>query len=459
MSAEDIPAARPWAPGTAHALARSVLAGSLGGLLFGFDTAVISGATASLTTSFHLSPALLGITVSVALWGSIVGALTAGQLGERIGGRGALLLMAALYLASAIGCATAWNWPTLLALRFIGGLGIGGSSVLGPVYLAEISPPRWRGRLVGLFQLDVVLGILFAYLSNFCIALLHLGNAEWRFQLAVPALPALLFLLLVLVIPQSPRWLVGKGQVDEAVRVLRQLGSPHPEHELRDIIASLRLNDSETHEPLFSRKYALPLFLVIAMGFFNQFSGINAILYYLNDIFASSGFSHVSSSAQAVLIGLTNLIATVLALAIIDHLGRKRLLLIGSVGMVGCLGAVARLFSLHAHSAALLWLLAGFIVFFAISQGAVIWVYISEILPNSVRSRGQSVGSSSHWITNALIAGFFPLIAARSAALPFVVFAAMMGLQFILVLLIWPETKGISLEQIQMQLHIDVKDA
>jgi sugar porter (SP) family MFS transporter len=436
-------------------LAKSALAGALGGLLFGFDTAVIAGATYSLTNTFHLTPGLLGITVSIALWGSVVGALTSGMLGERIGGRKALLVMAALYLISALGCAVAWSWSSLLVLRFIGGLGIGGSSVLGPVYIAEISPAKWRGRLVGMFQINVVVGILLAYFSNFCVALFHLGNAEWRWQLGIAAVPALIFLVLVLGIPQSPRWLVTKNRAAEAREVLQLVGSPDPEAELQEIVSSIHLDRTRSREPLFSRKYAFPIFLAIAMGMFNQLSGINAILYYLNDIFASAGFSQVSSSAQTVVIGLTNLVATLIAMAVIDYIGRKKLLLIGSVGMVFCLGGVARLFWRHEQSAALLWLLVGFIIFFAISQGAVIWVYISEIFPNKVRSRGQSVGSSSHWISNALIAGVFPLVAARSSALPFVGFAVMMALQFFLVLFIWPETKGASLEQIQAQLGID----
>lgn len=436
-------------------LAKSAMAGALGGLLFGFDTAVIAGATYSLTNTFHLTPSQLGLTVSIALWGSVLGALTSGLLGERLGGRRALMVMAALYLVSAIGCAAAWNWPSLLVLRFIGGLGIGGSSVLGPVYIAEIAPATWRGRLVGTFQINVVLGILLAYLSNFCVALFHLGNLEWRWQLGIPAAPALLFLALVLGIPQSPRWLATKNRLDEAREVLRLVGSSDAETELQEIVGSIHFDRSQSREPLFSRKYAFPIFLAIAMGMFNQLSGINAILYYLNDIFSSAGFSHMSSSGQAVVIGFTNLVATLIAMAVIDHIGRKKLLLIGSAGMVFCLGGVAHLFWRHQQSAALLGLLVGFIIFFAISQGAVIWVYISEIFPNKVRSRGQSVGSSAHWITNAIIAGVFPLVAARSNALPFVAFAAMMALQFVLVLFIWPETKGATLEEIQTQLGID----
>jgi sugar porter (SP) family MFS transporter len=303
--------------------------------------------------------------------------------------------------------------------------------------------------------LKAVVGILIAYFSNFCVTLFHLGNIEWRWQLGIPALPALIFLVLVLAIPESPRWLATQNRLDEARDVLRLVGSPDAQAELEEIVRSIHLGRSQAREPLFTRKYAFPIFLAIAMGMFNQLSGINAILYYLNDIFASAGFSQVSSSGQAVVIGFTNLVFTLIAMAVIDHIGRKKLLLIGSVGTAVCLAGVADLFWVHARSAALLGLLMGFIMFFAISQGAVIWVYISEIFPNKVRSRGQGVGASAHWITNALIAGVFPMVAARSSALPFIGFAAMMALQFFLVLFIWPETKGATLEQIQARLGID----
>lgn len=435
-------------------LARSAMVGALGGLLFGFDTAVISGATHSLTQTFALSPGRLGFTVSIALWGTVAGALGAGPLGERIGGRGALRVMAALYLISALGCAFAWNWSALLAFRFIGGLGIGGSSVLGPVYIAEIAPAKWRGRLVGLFQINVVVGILIAYFSNYCVELLHLGNMEWHWQLGIPAIPALAFLLLLYSIPRSSRWLVTKNRIEEAREVLRMIGTPDTEAELAEIVRSVHLDRSRTTEPIFQRKYAFAIFLAVATGIFNQLSGINAILYYLNSIFASAGFSQMSSSGQAIIIGFTNLVATLVAMAVIDKIGRKKLLLIGAVGMVFCLGGVARLFATHSRSIMLLWLLVGYIIFFAISQGAVVWVYISEIFPNQVRSRGQSLGSAANWLANALIAAYFPLVAARSASLPFAGFAAMMALQFFLVLFLWPETRGASLEEIQSQMGL-----
>jgi len=436
-------------------LIRSALVGALGGLLFGFDTAVIAGTTGALTSTFALTPARLGITVSIALWGTVLGAMSAGILGERLGGRGALRIMASLYLLSALGCAVAWNWPALLVFRFIGGLGIGGSSVLGPVYIAEISPAQWRGRLVGLFQINVVGGILLAYLSNFLLARLPLGNALWHCQLGIAAVPALFFLLMLFTIPRSSRWLITQNRTEEAREVLELIGSPNSEAELREIIDSIHLDRATKHEALFSGKYLLPIFLAVTLGMFNQLSGINAILYYINDIFLAAGFSQVSSEAQAVIIGATNLIATLIAMSLIDKLGRKTLLLTGSVGMIICLAGVARLFALHEHSPALLWLLMGFIVSFALSQGSVVWVYISEIFPTRVRSRGQSIGSSAHWVTNGLIAAVFPAIAAHSTAYPFYFFTAMMGLQFFLVLFFFPETKGVTLEQLQVNMGID----
>jgi SP family arabinose:H+ symporter-like MFS transporter len=256
-------------------------------------------------------------------------------------------------------------------------------------------------------------------------------------------------------IPRSPRWLVTQGRVEEARTVLQSIGSPNPDAELAEIVGSIHLERSQKSERLFSRKYRLPLFLAITIGMFNQLAGINAILYYLNDIFLAAGFSAISGNLQAVAVGAMNLIATLFAMTLIDKLGRKTLLLIGSVGMVGCLSGVAGVFFTHRHQDYLVWLLVAYIAFFAVSQGAVIWVYISEVFPNRVRSKGQSVGSSSHWIMNAIISGTFPLLARSSGAYPFVFFAAMMVVQFFVVLFFYPETKGISLEQMQHRLGIE----
>jgi MFS transporter, SP family, arabinose:H+ symporter len=429
--------------------------GALGGLLFGFDTAVIAGATHQLTEVYSLSASELGTTVAIALIGTVIGAMSAGAIGQKYGGRDTLRVMAVLYIISALGSGLAWSWPVLLVARFIGGLGIGGSSVLGPVYIAELAPAQWRGRLVGMFQVNVVIGILLAYLSNFIIAQIHLGDAQWRWQLGIAALPAILFLILLFGIPRSSRWLVTQDRIDEARQVLQMMGTPDSEAELKEIVASIHLERSSRSEPLFAWKYRKPIFLAASIGMFNQLSGINAILYYLNDIFAAAGFSRVSGDLQAVAIGAMNLIATLIGMTVIDKLGRKKLLLFGSVGTAICLAGVAAVFFTNSHQASLLWLLVGYIAFFALSQGAVIWVYISEVFPTKIRSKGQSLGSSSHWIMNAAIAFTFPLLAKTSGAYPFMFFAAMMVVQFFVVLFFYPETKGVSLEQLQRQLGIE----
>ncbi len=433
-------------------LLKSTVVAALGGLLFGFDTAVISGTTDALTKTFDLSASGLGLTVASALLGTIIGAMLAGLPADRYGRRNSLRGMAVFYLVSALGCAFAWDWYSLVAFRFVGGLGIGGSSVLGPMYIAEIAPARWRGRLVGFFQFNVVVGILLAYFSNYVVGLMSFGALEWRWKLGVAALPAALFFLMTFVIPRSPRWLVQKGRIPEARAVLELIGEEHVEPVLQDMVASIDLEHGRGQEPLFNWRYRLPIFLAVSIGMFNQLSGINAVLYYLNDIFARAGFSKVSGDLQAVAIGTTNLVFTVLAMSIIDRVGRKTLLLVGSVGTAACLGGVAAIFSAGAHEELLVWLLIGFIAFFAFSQGAVIWVYLSEVFPTSVRARGQSLGSFTHWAMNALISWTFPVIAASSKAAPFMLFSAMMVLQFVVVLAVYPETKGVSLEDMQKKL-------
>ncbi len=429
----------------------STVVAALGGLLFGFDTAVIAGTTQILTKFFGLSPETLGITVSSALAGTILGSMLAGIPGDRYGRRDSLRGLAVLYLVSAVGCAFAWSWAALICFRVIGGLAIGGSSVLGPMYIAEIAPAKWRGRLVGLFQFNVVFGILIAYFSNYIVGRFDLGWTEWRWKLGVSAIPALAFLALLFFIPRSPRWLVKRGRTEEARAVLRRIGEQNYERELADIVESI---DSEhvTKEAFFSSKYRLPIFLAVSIGLFNQLSGINAILYYLNDIFSRAGFNKVSSDLQAVAIGATNLLFTMIAMSLIDKVGRKKLLLTGAVGTALCLSGVAGIFLSHRHEDLLVWLLIGYIAFFAFSQGAVIWVYIGEVFPNRVRAQGQSLGSFSHWMMNGIVSLVFPVMAARSGGYPFVFFAVMMVVQFAAVLLFYPETKGHSLEELQKRL-------
>src|SRR2546430_7252658 len=390
----------------------------------------------------------------MALIGTIVGAMSAGIPGQKWGGRETLRLLAVFYVLSALGCAFAWNWYVLLAARFIGGLGIGGSSVLGPVYIAELAPAKLRGRLVGLFQINIVIGILLAYFSSYCIARMGLGAAEWRWQFGVAALPAVVRLVMLCGIPPSSRWLVAQNRVGEARSVLQLMGAENPEAELSEIVDSIHLERLQTSEPLFAWKYRLPIFLAITIGMFNQLSGINAILYYLNDIFAAAGFSKVSGELQAVAVGCMNLAATLFAMTLIDKIGRKTLLLIGSVGTAICLAGISAIFFLNRHQDFLLWLLLVYIGFFAISQGAVIWVYLSEVFPTRVRAKGQSLGSSTHWIMNAMISEAFPLWANSSGGFPFLFFAMMMVLQFVVVLYFYPETKQITLERLQARLGI-----
>ena len=431
---------------------KSTVVGALGGLLFGFDTAVISGATAQLTQQFHLSQGALGFTVASALWGTVLGAISAGIPGQRYGRRDSLRGMAAFYIISAVGCALAWNLPALILFRFIGGLGIGGSSVLGPMYIAELAPAEWRGRLVGFFQVNIVVGILLAYISNAALGTMHLGAVEWRWQLGVSALPAVLFLVSLFFIPRSPRWLLMKGKTAEALRVLELSGVPNPRGEREAILQSLQEERTTSSDSLTDPKYRRPVIIAITVGMFSQLTGINAVLYYLNDIFAFAGASRISGNLQAMAVGATNLVATLAAMSIIDRLGRKKLLLTGTVGLLFCLSAIGYIFYTRQHLNLLVWLLMGFIASFAVSHGAVLWVYISEVFPTRLRSKGQSLGGASHWLSNAIISLVFPLLAGISASAPFFFFAVMMVIDLVLVSFYYPETARVSLEEMQSNL-------
>ena len=448
---ESVPRSRD---GLNAILIKSTFVAALGGLLFGFDTAVIAGVTKDLSALFHLSPGSLGLTVSAALWGTITGALLASIPGDRYGRRDSLRGLAAIFFISALGCAFAWNWFSFIAFRFIAGLAIGGSSVIGPMYIAEIAPAKWRGRMVGVFQFLIVFGILLAYLSNYLIGS-HLPNATaWRWKLGVSAGPAVLFFALLYLIPRSPRWLVQKGRLAEARDVLQTIEGAGYEAELGDIVRSIESEEDARHHRFFTRRYRYPIFLAVTVAMFNQLAGINSILYYLNDIFSRAGFSTMSGDIQAVIIGATNLTFTFIAMSVIDKLGRRRMLLIGSVGTCACLGIIAALFATHSHERLLIFPLMAYIAFFAFSQGAVIWVYISEVFPNAVRARGQSLGSFSHWFMTAVLSWIFPLLSAHSAAVPFGFFSVMMAVQFFVVLFAFPETRGITLEDMQKKLGI-----
>ena len=438
-----------------RAVVRGAAVGALGGWLFGFDTAVVSGTTAGLTQVFALSSRQLGFTVGIALVGTVLGAMSSGALESRFGGRVMLRVMALLYFVSAVGCALAPSWGALLLARFIGGVGIGGSSVLGPVYIAEISPPNLRGRLVGTFQVNIVVGVLCAYLSNYLIACWSPGLTEWRWDFFVAALPALAFAYLLFGIPESARWLAAKGRHDEALAALTTIGSPDPSGDLLKIVHSIEEDARSSSESLFQRKYRKPIFLAASIAIFNQLSGINIITYYLNYIFAAAGFSKLSSSLQAIAFGVANLTATLVGMALIDRIGRKKLLIVGAIGNGLSLAGISWIFFQRAHREWLLPLILVYICFFAVSQGVVIWVYLSEVFPTRVRGKGQALGSSTHWILNALISASFPVVAHISGGIPFAFCACMMLVQLIVVSFCYPETKNVSLEEMQSVLGIE----
>ncbi len=438
-------------------LIRSAIVAGLGGLLFGFDTAVISGTTDWLKREFLLSDFMLGFTVASALLGTIIGSIAVGKPADAVGRRGILFLLASLFFVSAIGCALAWNWVMFLVFRFIGGLGVGGASVVSPLYIAEISPAQYRGRLVAITQFNIVLGILLAYLSNYIIGSLSLGVSECRWMFGVMAAPAAVFFMLLFATPQSPRWLVAKSRVDEARKVLGMVGADagSVEDEVRDIQASLDLQHHTLEEPFYRAKYRKPILLAVAIAAFNQLSGINALIYYTAHIFKMAGYGAADALLQSVIIGFTNLIFTIAAMAVIDHFGRRKLMLVGSVGYIVSLSAAAFSFYTGTGGKFLLVSLIVFIASHAFGQGAVIWVFIGEVFPNRVRARGQALGSFTHWVMAALISWTFPVIAAESGGHVFAFYALCCVGQLIWVIFVMPETKGISLERIQQEMGIE----
>lgn len=431
------------------------LIAALGGLLFGFDTAVISGAEKSIQDVFKLDGFWHGFTVAIALIGTVIGAVSAGKPADVFGRKRLLIFIAALYTLSALGSALATNWYAFLTFRFIGGVGVGASSVLGPMYIAEIAPPHLRGRLVSLFQFNVVFGILLAFFSNYLISTIAEANA-WRWMLGVESIPALLFFVLLFRIPPTPRWLVFEGYHEEARRMLEKLSSKDPDQELKDIQETLHFEQKKHAEPLFRKKYLIPIMLAFLVAFFNQMSGINAIMYYAPRIFELAGFASDAALLQSVMIGFTNLIFTMIGMSVIDKFGRKKLLLAGSVGMIVFLGLTSHtLLGASQGSPLMVGYLIGFIGFFAFSQGAVIWVYISEVFPNKVRAKGQTLGSFTHWFMAAVVSWGFPVIVEGSrngGGIAFAVFAVMMVVQLLVVAWGFPETKGKSLEQIEHDL-------
>jgi len=394
--------------------------------------------------------------------GNIAGAIVIGRPSDRFGRRNVLFILALLYLGSAIGSALAENWIMFLIYRFLGGIGVGGSSVVAPIYIAEITPARKRGRMVAVVQFNIVTGMLIAYLSNYFISTLGLGDVEWRWMFGVEAVPAFLFFGLLFFIPLSPRWLVAKGRIKEAAIVLGKCGTDtgSVEEEIDEIQNSLISSSGLKSEKLFQRKYRKPILLAVAIAVFNQLSGINALLYYAPHIFKMAGAGSQSALLQSVAVGGTFVLFTMLALTVIDRIGRKSLMIVGSLGYIISLAVVAWAFYTYgadfdkAGSTVVLVSILIFMASHAFGQGTVIWVFISEVFPNSVRARGQALGSFTHWFMAAVISWTFPVIANISGGHTFAFYTVCMVGQLLWVLFIMPETKGMTLESIQKKLSL-----
>jgi sugar porter (SP) family MFS transporter len=432
---------------------RVSLIAALGGFLFGFETAVISGAEKTIQQLWNLSSGWQGFTVASSLIGTVIGSMIAGLPAQRYGRKKVLTVIAILYLFSAIGCAVTPVWFLFVLSRFIGGIAVGASSVVGPMYISEIAPAHQRGRLAGSFQLMIVTGIFIAYVTNFFFV--DMGDTGWRWMLGIMVIPAALFAILLRFIPESPRWLVLNNRDEEAQKIFAKTG----EHDTAALIREEHeLSKGGIKESLFNGKYNKPILYAVLLAMFNQLSGINAILYYAPRIFEMAGFDKAESYLQPVYIGAANLFFTLVAMTVIDKFGRKILLLIGCVGLIVFLGLTANAFSEGGTMGKnVLFYLLGYIAFFAFSQGAVIWVFISEIFPNSVRSQGGSLGSFTHWIMAAIISWTFPVIVEGSpngGFYSFIFYAVMMVIAFIFIWRVMPETKGRSLEQIQKELGI-----
>jgi sugar porter (SP) family MFS transporter len=449
--------------GKANILGISMIA-ALAGFIFGFDTVVISGANQPIKDTWHtteISPWFHGLFVmSMALWGTVVGAIFGGIPTDKYGRKKILLWVGVLFSVSALGSAVAQDPYTFSVFRFIGGLGIGVSSIAAPAYVSEISTPATRGRLVAMYQFNIVFGILIAYLSNYILKGVG-GSNDWRYMLGIMAVPSLLYTLLVFTIPESPRWLIAKkNDLETARKVFKRIGVNNADDVIASIKASVQHETTTGHgEGFFNKKYSTILWLAFFVAFFNQWSGINFILYYAPEILQRAGLASKESLRNSIYLGATNLAFTFVGLYLIDRLGRKTLLIIGSIGYIISLSMVAYCFKFVANPTMLLTFLLMFIASHAIGQGAVIWVFISEIFPNKVRARGQSFGASTHWVFAAIITLITPVfldekngIFKDNPAPIFVFLAFMMVLQLIWVLTKVPETKGVSLEELERRL-------
>ncbi|MGP0018685.1 MAG: sugar porter family MFS transporter [Candidatus Sulfotelmatobacter sp.] len=431
------------------------LTSALAGFLFGFDTVVISGAEKTIQALWGLSPGLHGIAMASALYGTVIGSLLGGWPADRFGRKATLLWIGVLYFVGAVGSALAPNVATFIAARVIGGLGIGISTVVAPMYISEIAPPKYRGRLAGMFQFNIVFGILIAFVSNWLLA--GIGENAWRWMLGVAAFPSLLYALFCFGLPESPRWLLSRKADREAgLQVLQRIEPDLSRAEIAAqadaIIASSSQQGASGN--FWTMRLRKPILLAILIAFFNQMSGINAILYFAPRIFELTGLGAKAALLQSIGIGVTNLVFTFVGLWLIDRLGRRTLLYIGSFGYITSLGLVAWAFSTN-HFSIVPACIFAFIAAHAIGQGAVIWVFISEIFPNRHRAQGQTLGSFTHWIFAALLTTFFPrMVTSFPPSYVFSFFAGMMVLQLVWVKTMVPETKGVPLEQIQKQLGI-----
>ena len=424
---------------------------ALAGFLFGFDTVVISGADKKLQILWDSSDSFHGwVVISSALWGTVLGAIFAGFPTNKFGRKNTLIWIGILYSVSAIGSSLSNDPITFAFFRFIGGIGVGVSTVAAPAYISEIAPSNRRGKLVGLYQFNIVFGILVAFLSNYLLS--GLGENSWRWMVGVEAIPAVIYTLFVLTVPKSPRWLITQGRVDEARGVLQLID---PNADVDTIIEDIQ-NDSKntvTNESIFIKKYRFPLLLAFFIAFFNQVSGINAFLYYAPRIFEEAGLGESTALLSSIGIGVTNLLFTILGINLIDRLGRKQLMYIGSVGYIVSLSLVACAFFFDWDGIAVPIFLFLFIAAHAIGQGSVIWVFISEIFPNHLRGSGQAFGSSVHWVLAAAIPAAIPfLFSTIGAGTVFLFFAIMMVLQLLWVHFVMPETKGVSLEELSKKL-------
>lgn len=428
------------------------LIASLAGFLFGFDTVVISGADKKLQVLWNSSDAFHGtVVMGMALWGTVLGAIFGGIPTNKIGRKNTLLWIGILFLFSAIGSAFANNPIMFAAFRFIGGLGVGASTIAAPAYISEIAPAKDRGKLVAFYQFNIVLGILMAFLSNYLLN--DMGENSWRWMMGVQAIPSVIYLFLMVTIPKSPRWLLSKFRNEEAREVLRIMGQEADYEKIKAEIDKDNNDANFAYDTIFLKKYRTPLVLAFLMAFFNQLSGINAFLYYSSRIFQEAGLGESTALLSSIGIGVVNLIFTLLGVFLIDKLGRKILMYIGSVGYIISLSLVAMAFFFHWGGMAVPVFLFLFIAAHAIGQGAVIWVFISEIFPNHLRASGQSFGSTTHWVLAAIIPSLIPyLFSTVGPGVVFLFFAAMMVFQLLFVVFMMPETKGISLEELSKKL-------